>query len=207
MNTTNILGISEDLQYLIQSNIEDWAYQVQQMLANELDEYRGWGNQYMNDNIQEIQELYRDNKQKKKLEGERVEDKEVILIKLYKESTTTSKTTKSSFIHEKIKNLEQYMKFIHSLMQMRLFRLPLHYQSFCFRGEQDPEFWKKVVVVFVNEKHNTETSQNKYSISIYWGGPSHKLYFITINNWEQAIISSTKKIVATHMIRELEVLI
>ena len=100
MNTTNILGISEDLQYLIQSNIEDWAYQVQQMLANELDEYRGWGNQYMNDNIQEIQELYRDNKQKKKLEGERVEDKEVILIKPYKESTTTSKMTRSSFIHK-----------------------------------------------------------------------------------------------------------
>jgi len=26
MNTTNILGISEDLQYLIQSNMEDQAY-------------------------------------------------------------------------------------------------------------------------------------------------------------------------------------
>ena len=62
MNTTNILGISEDLWYLIQSNIEDQAYQVQWMLANELNEYREWGNQYVDDNIQEIQELYRDNK-------------------------------------------------------------------------------------------------------------------------------------------------
>ena len=41
MNTINILGISEDLWYLIQSNMEDWAYQVQRMLANKLDTYRG----------------------------------------------------------------------------------------------------------------------------------------------------------------------
>jgi len=26
INTTNILGISEDLQYLIQSNMEDWVF-------------------------------------------------------------------------------------------------------------------------------------------------------------------------------------
>ena len=29
------------------------------MLADELDRYRGWGNQYVNNNIQEIQELYK----------------------------------------------------------------------------------------------------------------------------------------------------
>jgi len=60
MNATNILGISEDLQYLIQSNMEDQAYQVQWMSANELDKYKGWGNQYVDNNIQEIQELYKD---------------------------------------------------------------------------------------------------------------------------------------------------
>jgi len=27
-NAMNILGISEDLRYLIQSNIEDWVYQI-----------------------------------------------------------------------------------------------------------------------------------------------------------------------------------
>ncbi len=54
INAMNILGISEDLWYLIQSNIEDQAYQVQQMLANELDEYKGQENQYMDNNIQEI---------------------------------------------------------------------------------------------------------------------------------------------------------
>ena len=41
VNTMNILGILEDLQYLIQSNIKDWVYQVQIMLADELDAYRG----------------------------------------------------------------------------------------------------------------------------------------------------------------------
>ena len=41
INTMNILGILEDLQYLIQSNIKDWVYQVQIMLADELDAYGG----------------------------------------------------------------------------------------------------------------------------------------------------------------------
>ena len=44
MNTTNILGISKDLWYLIQSNIEDWIFQIQRMLADELDAYKEKGN-------------------------------------------------------------------------------------------------------------------------------------------------------------------
>jgi len=40
-NAMNILGISEDLQYLIQSNMKDWIYQIQRMLADELDIYGG----------------------------------------------------------------------------------------------------------------------------------------------------------------------
>jgi len=51
MNATNILRISENLQYLIQSNMENWAYQVQRMLADKLDQYKGQRNQYMNNNI------------------------------------------------------------------------------------------------------------------------------------------------------------
>ena len=39
INATNILEISEDLQYLIQSNIEDQIYQIQRILANKLDVY------------------------------------------------------------------------------------------------------------------------------------------------------------------------
>ena len=53
-NTTNISGISEDLRFLVQSDIEEWAFQVQRMLANELDRYKGRGNSYVDKNIWEI---------------------------------------------------------------------------------------------------------------------------------------------------------
>ena len=97
-NAMNILGISEDLQYLIQSNMEDQAYQIQRILANELYVYKEQGNKYVDDNIREIQDLYRNEEQKKELKRGIVEDEEVILIKPYKVSTITSKTTESSFI-------------------------------------------------------------------------------------------------------------
>ena len=51
INMTNITGISEDLRYLIQSNIENQVFQIQQMLANELDAYKEKENVYVNDNI------------------------------------------------------------------------------------------------------------------------------------------------------------
>jgi len=87
--------------------MEDWMYQIQRMLADELDRYRGRGNQYVNDNIQEIQELYKEEEQRQELKNETIEEEEVILIKSYKVSTTTSsKTTELSFIHNEIKNLE-----------------------------------------------------------------------------------------------------
>ena len=53
-NATNISGISEDLWYLVQSNIEDWAFQIQRMLVDKLDRYKERGNTYVNDNISEI---------------------------------------------------------------------------------------------------------------------------------------------------------
>ena len=74
-----------------------------------IDKYKEWENQYVDNNIQEIQELYKEVEQKKESNRRRVENKEVTLIKLYKELTTTSKTTELSFIHEEIKNLEWYI--------------------------------------------------------------------------------------------------
>jgi len=41
MNAMNILKISGNLQYLIQSNIEDQIYQIQRMLADKLNIYSG----------------------------------------------------------------------------------------------------------------------------------------------------------------------
>ena len=53
-NATNITQISEDLRYLVQSNINKWAFQIQRMLAGELDQYKGKDNRYVDNNIQEI---------------------------------------------------------------------------------------------------------------------------------------------------------
>ena len=47
----------------------------------------------------------------KKEEG-KVEDEEVILIKPYEVSTTTSSSSKTSFITDKVENLLKYMKFV-----------------------------------------------------------------------------------------------
>ena len=80
------------------------------MLANKLDQYKERGNKYMDDNIREIQELYIDEEMKKE-EG-KVEDKEVILIKLYEVSTTMSSSSKTSFITDKVENILKYMKFV-----------------------------------------------------------------------------------------------
>ena len=81
------------------------------MLADKLDHYKKRGNRYVDDNIQKIQELYIDEEMKK--EEEKVEDKEVILIKPYEVSTMTSSSSlQTSFITDKVKNLLKYMKFI-----------------------------------------------------------------------------------------------
>jgi len=65
----------------------------------------------MDDNIWEIQELYIDEETKKK--EEHVDDKEVILIKPYEVSTTTSSSSlKTSFITDEVENLLKYMKFV-----------------------------------------------------------------------------------------------
>ena len=83
-------------------------FQIQRMLPDELNVYKGQGNKYVDKHIQEIQDLYKENEDKKE---ERVEDEEIILIKPYKIDKLTS-TTKSSFIDDEVKNLIKYMKFI-----------------------------------------------------------------------------------------------
>ena len=99
------------------------------------------------------------------------------------------------------------MKFICFLTQTRLFKLPLHYQSLWSRGEQDPEFWKEVATALVDNKHNIKTSQNSYSITMFQEGLPYEPYFIAIDNQDQVIIEPNKKMVATYMVGELEVLI
>ena len=63
-----------------------------------------------------------------------------------------------------------------------------------------------MATAFVEMKYNTDTSRNGYHIKIFQGGPPHEPYFVTIDNMEQVIIDPSKKIVATHIVRELVVL-
>jgi len=49
------------------------------MLADELDHYKGRGNDYVDTNIKEIQELYMEEEEKKEDKGT-IENEEVILV-------------------------------------------------------------------------------------------------------------------------------
>jgi len=60
LNAANIFSISEDLQSLVQSNIENRAYQVQRLLADELDKCKERQNMYVDEYIKKIQELYKE---------------------------------------------------------------------------------------------------------------------------------------------------
>ena len=62
-------------------------------------------------------------------------------------------------------------------------------------------------MVFLEKKHNMETARNGYQISMFQGDPPHKPYFIAIDNMEQIIIGPSKKIVATHVVGELAVMV
>ena len=79
------------------------------MLADELDQYKGRGNDYVDSNIKEIQELYM-NEENREGKG-RVEDEEVILVKPYEVFTTISSSS-TSFIMDKVEHLFKHMKFV-----------------------------------------------------------------------------------------------
>ena len=111
INTMNITQILENLWYVVQSDMDERVFQIQRMLADELDWYKEKDNKYMEENIQEIQELYKEEGRKE--EKGRIEDEEVILIKPYEVSTPTSSSmSQTSLITGEVDNLSKYMKFI-----------------------------------------------------------------------------------------------
>ena len=103
------------------------------MLADELDHYKGKGNDYVDSNIKEIQELYM-NKEMKEDKGT-VENEEVILVQPYEVSSTTTSSSTTSFITDKVENLAKYMKFVKTPSQTRIFQPPPYYQSLKSREE------------------------------------------------------------------------
>ena len=59
----------------------------------------------------------------------------------------------------------------------------------------------------MEKKYNMDMARNGYQIYMFQGGPLHEPYFIAINNRDQVIIGPSKKLVATHVVGELEVLV
>ena len=164
MNATSLTQISEDLRYLVQSDMDERAFQIQKMLADELDQYKEKDNKYVEDNIKEIQELYiNEEKQAQRT----IENEEVILVRPYQVESTTTSSSSTSFISDKINNLEKYMKFVKTPSQTRIFQPPPYYQSLKSRGEQDPSFWKEVATAFLDKKKNTNTARNGRQIPMY----------------------------------------
>ena len=118
MNAMDITQIAEDLRYLIQSDMDDRAFQIQRRLADELDRYKEKGNKYVNNNIKEIQEIYMEDKQK---ERGTIENEEIILVWLYEVASSTTSTSSSSFISDEVENLAKYIKFMKTPTQTRIF--------------------------------------------------------------------------------------
>ena len=130
----------------------------------------------------------------------------MILVKPYEVSTTTSSSS-TSFIMDEVEHLFRHMKFVQTPSQTRLFKPPPHYQALRSREENDPIFWKEVATAFLEKKYNTDTARNGHQIHMFQGGPPHEPYFIAMDNKDQIIIGPSKKIVAMHMVGELEVLV
>ena len=83
---------------------------------DELDKCKGKGNDYAEGHIKEIQDAYKqENILMKELdikEKQHIQDKKVLLYKPYKVDSPRPKTSKLTFIQDKIKNLEKYIKFM-----------------------------------------------------------------------------------------------
>ena len=116
------------------------------------------------------------------------------------------KSPEPTFIQDKIKNLEKYMKFMQAPVQTTMFNPLSHYKSLQPHREQDKQYWKEITVAFLKKKHNTDTIRKGFPIKIYTGGPPHELYFIVLTLWEQIVIGLTKKLVVTYVVGDLALL-
>ena len=97
------------------------------------------------------------------------------------------------------------MKFIQRLVKTIPFYLLLHYKSPQL-WEQDKQYWNKVVVEFLKQKHNADMTRQGFPIKIYIEGPSYEPYFIVLTLQGKLIIRPTKKMVTLYMVGDLVLL-
>ena len=90
-----------------------------------------------------------------------VQNEEIFLYKLYTIllETSKSKTPKLVFIQDEINNLEKILNILQSLIEIILFFLLSHYKTIWQNLEKDIQYWKKIVVEFIKQKHNPYTRQ------------------------------------------------
>ena len=107
-----------------------------------MDKYKERENNYVDNNIKEIQELYKEKesgRQWRDEKGKGIQNKEVLLYKPY-EMLAESSSTQPTLIQDKLDDLEKHMKFVHSPIKTKTFIPPPHYKSIQSKGEQDNQF-------------------------------------------------------------------
>ena len=113
----DIFSISEDLQNIIQSDMENQVYHIQQLLVDKLDNCKGKGNKYAKEHIKEIQDTYRQEDIVIKMsqntnKGKQRVEEEVFLYKPYDVDEPRPKTFEPYFIQDKVNNLDKYIKYM-----------------------------------------------------------------------------------------------
>ena len=137
---------------------------------------------------------------------QRVEEEKVFLYKPYDVNKPRPKIPEPHFIQDEINNLDKYMKYMQSSTKTMPFYPLLYYKSLQPQGEQDEQYWNKITVEFLKQKHNADMIRKGLLTKMYSGGPSYKLYFIIFTLQGQIIISPTKKMVILYMVGDLALL-
>ena len=102
------------------------------------------------------------------------------MYKSYEVDLPRSKTPEPIFIQDEINNLKKYMKFIQALIKTTPFYPPPHYKSLYSQEELDKQYWNKVAVVFLEKKHNANTTRKGFPIKMYivlWNTSNLTFYF------------------------------
>ena len=86
------------------------------------------------------------------------------------------------------------------------FYSPPHYKLLQPQEEQNEQYWNEIAVVFLEKKHNTDTTRKGFPIKMYTEGPPYELYFIALTSQGQIIIGPIKQMVASYVVKDLALL-
>ena len=106
-------------------------------------------------------------------------------------------------MQEEGNNLEKVLQTLQALTETTIFFPPEYHKTIYQEGEINPLYWKEIVVEFIKQKHNADTSYQGFPIKIFIEGPPHKPFFIVLTLWEILVIGPTKKLVAIYVVGDL----